>query len=166
MHSYCFEFKSSVALTDKAQVDIANNIRANSPDCCGIRIRECNGVEPDKAEFSNILEEANHLIFSDRNEDYGHPLDDFTCTASMWTAYLKHRGLLRPGVELRAEDVPMMMISVKQSRYANAPKRDNIVDIAGYAGTIDMCDEKRKKNDLDALHLVEEFPPIDDVVGD
>jgi hypothetical protein len=35
----------------------------------------------------------------------------------------------------------MAMICVKLSRLCNAYKRDTIVDIAGYAKTIDLCQQ-------------------------
>ena len=164
MFTYCFEFSSAVALSDGEQVGISECIRCYSDHIGGIQIKECAGVV-EKPVFDTVLDEAKHLIHGDRNSDYGHPLDDFNCTAAMWTAYLRHRGLLKPGVELVAEDVAMMMINIKQSRYANAPKRDCIVDIAGYAGTIDMCAEKRLVINRVA-DIVDKFPPVDDVVGD
>ena len=110
MIKYCFEFMSPVDIPDKVQVEISGCIRAKVPECCELKIDVCHGANRTPA-FKNVLTEAEHLIFGDRNDDYGHPLDDFTCTASMWSAYLRHRNLLRPGAELRAEDVPMMMIS-------------------------------------------------------
>lgn len=92
----------------------------------------------------SVLVEAEGLVHGDRNESYGHPLDDFGCTASMWTAYLKHKykflGVIAP------EDVGLMMVCVKLSRQANAPKRDNLVDGAGYFETVNMVlDEKERR---------------------
>jgi hypothetical protein len=95
-----------------------------------------------------ILEEAQRLIHGDRNQAYGHPLDDFGCTASLWTSYLKHKyNPLGPDVpELEPEDVGLMMVLLKISRQANAPKRDNLVDGCGYFGTVEMVlDEKARR---------------------
>ena len=36
----------------------------------------------------SILTEAQGLVHGDRNSDYGHPLDDFSRTAAIWTALL------------------------------------------------------------------------------
>lgn len=86
----------------------------------------------------NILEEANKLVYGDRNEDYGHPFDDFSKTATMWSMIL--------GTEVTPEQVGLCMIAVKLSRQINKPKRDNLVDLAGYAATIEMIEEYRRQN--------------------
>ncbi len=74
-----------------------------------------------------VLEEAQHLITKDRNEDYGDPGSNFRCIADMWSAYLDHK--------IEPHDVAALMILVKLSRVQASPgKRDSWVDIAGYAG--------------------------------
>lgn len=78
----------------------------------------------------NILEEALELVQNSRQASYGHPIDDFSRTAKMWSAIL--------GVEVRPEQIPLCMIAVKISRECHQPKRDNLVDIAGYALTLEM----------------------------
>ena len=86
----------------------------------------------------NILEEANELVNGARQASYGHPLDDFTRTAKMWSAIL--------GCEVTAEQVGLCMCAVKISRQCNKPKRDNLVDLAGYALTVEMVlTEKYKR---------------------
>jgi hypothetical protein len=87
----------------------------------------------------SILEEAQRLVHGDRGDDYGHPLDDFARTAQIWTAIL--------GVEVTAEQVGLCMIGVKISRQCNRPKRDNMVDAAGYAETVQMCIHERGRRD-------------------
>ena len=87
----------------------------------------------------NVLEEANKLVHGDRNADYGHPLDDFSRTASMWAAILGH--------PITAEQVGLCMCAVKISRQCNKPKTDNLVDLAGYAETVNMViDEKAARS--------------------
>lgn len=85
-----------------------------------------------------ICQEADRLVSTDRQEQYGHPGEDFSRTAAMWEPIL---GLL-PG-SISPEKVAMCMIAVKLSRLCNSIKRDTIVDIAGYAKTIDMVREWR-----------------------
>ena len=88
----------------------------------------------DDARDESICEEADRLVSSDRNNDYGHPRDDFGRTAMIWGAIL--------GVPVTAQQVGMCMIGVKLSREVNRPKRDNLVDMAGYAKCVHLCNER------------------------
>lgn len=83
----------------------------------------------------NILQEADNLINGARQGSYGHPLDNFTDTAKMWSVIL--------GADVTAEQVGLCMIAVKLCRQIHQEKRDNLVDIAGYAGTLELVSEKR-----------------------
>lgn len=87
-----------------------------------------------KPKPENILKEADKIVGGDRNADYGHPKTDFERTAKIWSAIL--------GVPVQPEQVPLCMIGVKMSRQCNKAKRDNWVDIAGYAQTGYMVDQK------------------------
>ena len=88
--------------------------------------------------MESVLLEAEGLVHGDRNADYGHPLDDFSRTAAMWTAIL--------GNPVSPEQVGLCMCAVKISRQCNRPKRDNLVDLAGYAETVSMViDEKARR---------------------
>lgn len=82
-----------------------------------------------------ILDEAKKLVYGPRQEEYGHPIDDFTRTAKMWSAIL--------GVPIDAEQVGLCMIAVKISRHCWRTKTDNLVDIAGYAETLNLIRKKR-----------------------
>ena len=106
----------------------------------------------------NVLQEADKLVHGPRGKDYGHPLDDFACTAKMWTAFLRRRYGPRAS-ELRAEDVGLMMIAVKLSREAGVHKSDNLVDTAGYAETVNMVIEERAQRE----ELRETFHPMETV---
>ncbi len=83
-----------------------------------------------------VLDQAQRITASDRQDDYGHPSEDFALTARMWTGILAAK--LREGAEVSAMDVPLCMIAVKLARQAHRHKRDNLVDIAGYARTAAM----------------------------
>lgn len=79
----------------------------------------------------DILEEALRITRGDRQAQYGPPDQDFQRTAAMWSA-LK-------GVEFEARDVAMFMVCLKLSREVHQRKRDNAVDIAGYARCLSLC---------------------------
>jgi len=86
--------------------------------------------------MASILDTARKITEGDRRSDYGHPRDDFERTALMWT------GILRPKLitnqQVTAEDIPLCMIAIKLARETHSHKRDNLVDIAGYARTAAM----------------------------
>lgn len=79
----------------------------------------------------DILEEALRITKGDRNASYGPPDQDFTRTAAIWSA-LK-------GVTFEAREVALFMIALKLSRETHQRKRDNWVDVAGYARCGSLC---------------------------
>ena len=85
----------------------------------------------------NIFDEANELIHGDRQMAYDHPLDNFSRIAKIWSVIL--------GVEVSPEQVGLCMVGTKLAREAFQPKRDNLVDGAGYFGTIEMVYEERER---------------------
>ena len=92
----------------------------------------------------NILTEAARIVGGDRHASYGTPLDNHTCTADLWTTWLRRRyGPTVPA--LSAEDVCCLNMLQKLSREAHKAGRDNLVDIAGYAANAEMCSEERDK---------------------
>lgn len=85
----------------------------------------------------SILAEAERLTGVDRQADYGPPEVDFRKTAGMWTSMWEDK--LKPGAKFETWDVPQAMICVKMSRLQHKPKRDSVVDTAGYANCMDHC---------------------------
>lgn len=79
-----------------------------------------------------VLREAESLITGDRNKAYGSPTQNFTNTAEIWTALIRHK--LRDGEKIEPTEVASFMIGLKLARTVGEPKRDNWVDMAGYAG--------------------------------
>ena len=86
-----------------------------------------------------ILQEAQRLTHGPRRQDYGHPLDDYTKVAGLVNILLDDK-LTRP---LDPEDIVTIQRMVKESRQAHRRKRDNLVDIAGYAWVDQACTDER-----------------------
>lgn len=82
----------------------------------------------------SILQEAEELIHGQRSRDYGHPKMNFQRIADLWNAYRKYSTT----PEITPTDTAVMMILLKIARLQQNPtNRDSVVDIAGYAGTIE-----------------------------
>lgn len=83
------------------------------------------------------LQEAQRLVYGDRGADYGHPIDDYDRTAALWSTIL--------GNPVTAEQAVLCMVALKISRECNKHKRDNAVDIAGYAECLQRIVEERER---------------------
>jgi hypothetical protein len=90
---------------------------------------------PGKSE--TVLEEAQRLVMGDRDDNYGHPLQDFQRTGRMWAVILDIP-------EVTAEQVALCMVALKISRECYQPKRDNRTDGAGYLLCLDRIVEERR----------------------
>jgi hypothetical protein len=92
----------------------------------------------------SILDEAKRIVHGERGENYGHPFEDFSRTAQIWSAILD--------IDVTPEQVALCMVGVKISREINRPKRDNIVDGAGYFETLEMVKQERSRRESIMLH--------------
>lgn len=90
-----------------------------------------------------IADYAVSLVSGDRQNDYGHPLDDFTRAAKIWEAIL--------GVPVTAEHVALCMVGVKIAREVNRQKLDNAVDGIGYFLTLTMVQQERAEREANNL---------------
>jgi hypothetical protein len=77
--------------------------------------------------------EATRLVYGDRGGNYGHPYKDYSKTAALWSVIL--------GNKVSAEQAILCMVAVKISREMHIPKRDNRVDMAGYAECLNRVNE-------------------------
>lgn len=84
--------------------------------------------------IESILDEAARITSKDRNEAYGPPSQNHRCTSSLWRVYLTRRREAASCPALTdAVDVCILNILQKISRFAHSRRRDNLVDIAGWA---------------------------------
>lgn len=82
-------------------------------------------------EEEQLLLDAIKTVTEDRQDQYGNPEDSLGTIARYWNAYLASKG--HNDIQLDDADAGMLMILLKVAREANKPKRDNLLDIAGYA---------------------------------
>lgn len=93
--------------------------------------------ESRRVKRERLLDEAKAIVCGDRDRQYGQPEESFEAIAQFWTVYLKDKE------ELDAKDVAMMMVLFKVAREATGQsKRDNLIDIAGYAACAAECKER------------------------
>ncbi len=95
--------------------------------------RMCDEVGMSKSNqvMKSILDESAAAITGDRNAHYGPPEINHVRTAKFYSAYL--------GVPISARQVCALNVLQKLSRDVNAEKRDNLVDIIGYAANAAAC---------------------------
>ena len=91
---------------------------------------------------AEILIEAYNLITGQRQNDYDHPLEDYSRTVDIFRAIT--------GINLSAEEGIMFMVSMKLSRLANELEKgldvpDNTRDAIGYLGCLNMVRTKLGK---------------------
>jgi len=87
----------------------------------------------------DLAEYASRLVFDERNDDYGHPLDNLERAARIWSVILN--------IEVSAENVALCMVGMKMARELNKPKLDNTVDGIGYWLTLAEIRQERVKRD-------------------
>lgn len=80
-----------------------------------------------------ILEEAIRITGGDRQEDYGDAHADADRFAQIASA--------ATGLDVKAHHLPILLIALKLSRQYHKHKRDNLVDIAGYARVAEMISD-------------------------
>lgn len=98
-----------------------------------------------KIKEKSILEEAEELTGGDRQEQYGHPIVNFQNIADLWNTFIN--GKYESWIELTPEDVGFLMVLVKVAREMHTPKRDNLIDGAGYFNTIQMIRNEIKNRE-------------------
>ena len=88
---------------------------------------------------TTVLQEAHDLIHGDRRDDYGGPLASFSTIACLWEPVL--------GTDVTPEQVALCLIQLKVARALHGWQHDSFVDIAGYAGCLDMIRQERAERD-------------------
>lgn len=94
-------------------------------------------IIPRKPLGQELFEEVSQIINFDRQGSYGKPEDSFGSIARRWTEYIHNTFLHGQVTKLNAKDVAFMMMELKMARESNKHKRDNILDLFGYAALLE-----------------------------
>lgn len=87
--------------------------------------------------MKTVLEEAEMLVNGDRAKEYGSVLDNFQDIAELWTVII--------GAQVTPEQVALCMVQLKIARQLYKPKRDNLVDAAGYLACYEKLETERNE---------------------
>ena len=92
--------------------------------------------KPKQTPGSEILNEAYKLVNGSRQNDYGHPADDYRKVANIYYALT--------GINLEVSEAIMFMVAVKLARLRTNLERDTIhhdslVDALGYLTCLNMA---------------------------
>jgi hypothetical protein len=125
------------AISQEISQQLDNPIRKHEPD--GVVNPALVEEAPQKVERQSVLVEAQGLVHGDRNVAYGAPAEEYARTVGMVNAMLGAK-LKEP---LLPEDLAYIMVCLKLSRQINKPKRDSLVDAAGYCEVAQWIIESR-----------------------
>ena len=81
---------------------------------------------------NEILALADKIINGERQDQYGKAEDNFAAIGVVWAVLLRNK--LKDGEHIDARTTALLLAGMKVVRESNAPKLDNWVDLAGYAG--------------------------------
>ena len=87
----------------------------------------------------SILSEAEEIVNGSRQSDYGDARESFSRIATIAS--------VMTGKELSPEDCCAVMMAVKLVRESFNHKRDNLVDLCGYANILNEIRESEKKGE-------------------
>lgn len=91
-----------------------------------------------KSPRVSVLQQANEIIYGDREQTYGSPDKNLVTIAQYWSTHLRSK--YDQPIALTVDDVTVMMMQLKIARLATSPKHeDSLVDICGYAALADRC---------------------------
>ena len=81
-----------------------------------------------------ILDEAKAAVYGDRQADYGGVRENFSNIARLWSVIAK--------TDITPEQVGLMLVALKIARQMFRPKRDNLVDGAGYFAALEKMEKE------------------------
>ena len=94
----------------------------------------------------NVLFEAEKLTSGEREQQYGHPYDNWEDIAVGWSTLV--------GAEITAETACLMMVWVKLCREVQKPQLDNLIDGAGYLRLVQRIKDERERRSASVKSLL------------
>lgn len=82
--------------------------------------------------MATILEEAQNILYGDRQKEYGNVSQNFNNIAALWSIVL--------GVPVTPKQVALCMTQLKIAREMTKPKRDNVVDACAYLAALEKME--------------------------
>lgn len=95
-------------------------------------------VDSGKARAGSILAEAERIVNGDRDTDYGDSNENLSRIASLATEM---------GQPITGRGVCIVMLAVKLARESHKHKRDNLVDLCGYAELLNRWESSAEMDD-------------------
>ena len=115
-------------------IGYVSNIRKDSGTPKEVFVKEKVKKESNR---SVLLAEASRLTSTERNKEYGDPIDNMTHIADIFNAITGHN--------LKPSEVPIFHIATKLARKRTSPlKKDHYVDIMAYVGIAYECEMEEK----------------------
>ena len=90
-------------------------------------------------EMKEILLEAEELVNGERQWAYDHPFDNCQRIGIIWGV------ILNEGIPVPPEKVALCLAGLKIAREVHRHKRENLVDLAGYASVCQMVHERKEE---------------------
>lgn len=89
----------------------------------------------------SVLQEAERIIYGDREKTYGEPGKNLATIADFWSTYVNRK--YDVGILFDYHDVCAMMRLLKEARLINQPGHlDSLIDICGYAALEERVTKK------------------------
>lgn len=146
------EFEKRLAAVRERQENKIKELEQLKAEYGELRFDQGFNANTPKTAEGKLLFDAAKTVNGARQDQYGKAEDSFAIIADYWSTYLDSKQCFEftyegHGAEqreiitatLQPEDVAFMMVLFKLAREANAPKRDNRLDAAGYLALAERC---------------------------
>ncbi|MGM9532139.1 DUF6378 domain-containing protein [Intestinibacter sp.] len=111
--------------------------KINRKDRCAVIFKEIKDIN--KENKQSILDEAKSIVEGSRQSDYGDPVESFE--------RISKAASMIAGKDLSPNECCAVLMAAKIVRESYSHKRDNLVDLCGYAEIMNRINESKKKGE-------------------